>query len=115
MYDDSVYVKAKKEIVKLIENENVREFYVGNYGEFDRGVASIIRKLKCIYNDISLVLVIPYLTKEINKGKEWYCEKYDHITIADVPLDTPVRYRIVKANEYMVDNSDFIISYVVKD
>jgi len=104
--------KLKDIIIELIENEGVYEFWVGNYGYFDSVSAEAVRELKSIYSQISLVLVIPYLTKEINDNKKSYHSNYDYILHADIPDSTPKKYRIIKTNEYMVNNSDFLICYV---
>lgn len=98
--------------VDLIEHHGVTQFWVGHYGSFDGCAAVTIRDLKKDYPYIELDLIIPYLTKEINEYSREYNEKYDHILMADVPENTPHQFYIVKTNEYMVNESDFIICYV---
>ena len=44
IYDTSVKEKLKTEIKRLIETENVREFWVGNYGKFDAYSACAVRE-----------------------------------------------------------------------
>ena len=34
--------------------------------------------------------------------------------VADIPENTPKRFYITKTNEYMVNNSDFLICYIQK-
>ena len=99
-------------IEKLITEENVSNFWVGNYGDFDKLSAKAVRNLKVKYPNIQLNLVIPYLTSDINEYKEFYYRNYDHILMADLPEQTPKKFHILKCNEYMVQNSDFIICYV---
>lgn len=111
-YGDEVKQKIKEIAIELIEEESVVEFWVGNYGGFDRCAASAIGEVKKTYPHIKLVLVLPYLTKAVSDYKEEYYEKYDEIVIADMPEKTPARLRIIKANEYMVDNCDFMICNV---
>lgn len=98
---------------KLIKEQGVKEFWCGNYGAFDKLSACVIRNLKQIYKDITLVLVIPYVINEINDCKEQYYKEYDEILLANIPKSTPKKYHIIKANQYMIDNSDFLISYVL--
>lgn len=112
IYDNSVKEKIKEKLITLIEKEDVKRFRVGNYGDFDSCAASVVRELKQVYSDITLELVIPYVTKEINDYKKLYYENYDHILIADIPTSTPARYKIIKANQYMVDNSAYLVCYV---
>ena len=96
----------------MIKNHNVKEFWVGNYGEFDYMSAKAVREMKTIYKNIELILVIPYLTKTINEYKQVYYSNFDSILIADIPQNTPHRYKILKCNRYIVNNSNFMICYV---
>ena len=112
IYDTSIKEKVKTEIKKLIETENVREFWVGNYGKFDAYSACAVRELKNNYPDIKLELVVPYITKNISQYKEMFYENYDSILISDVPENTPKRFYISKTNEYMINKCDYLICYV---
>ena len=111
-YGDEVKQRIKEIAIKLIKEKGIAEFWVGNYGGFDRCAASAIREAKRTYPHIKLVLVLPYLTKAVSDNKEEYYKKYDEIVIADMPEKTPARLRIMKANEYMVDNCDFLVCNV---
>lgn len=98
-------------IEKLITENGVNEFWMGNYGSFDSISASTVYDLKNKYNDIKLCLVIPYLTKKITDYRELYT-KFDEIIMADIPQNTPKRFYIVKCNEYMINKSDYLIAFV---
>ena len=111
-YTDDVYEKLLNFIENLIINENVSEFWVGNYGSFDALCARAVRALKQKHLLITLNLIIPYVTSSMNKYKQQYQKDYDNILIADISEKTPKRFQILKCNEYMVDNSDFMICYV---
>ncbi len=84
-YTDEHYKSLSEKIENLIINENVTEFRVGNYGAFDRLCAKAVRELKKKYTYINLILVIPYLTSEINNNKEYYENNYDAILVAEIP------------------------------
>ena len=101
--------KLKKHIISLITNENVTEFMLGNYGNFDKVVNKVLFSVKEAYPHIKITLVVPYLTTLL---KEQRNEKYECILIADMPENTPRKYQILKCNEYMVSKSQFIICYV---
>lgn len=109
---DETENRLKELIEKLIVEDKVTEFWVGNYGNFDSLCAGTVRILKDKYPEIELILVIPYLTNDINEYKELYYKNYDTILVADIPEHTPKRFWITKCNEYMVDKSDFIICYI---
>ena len=111
-YDTDTREKIKAIAEDLILNHNVSEFWVGHYGRFDGCCSSVIRELQKTYKDIKLELVIPYITKGINEYRELYYKDYDNILMADIPLNTPQKFQIIKGNEYVVDNSDFIICYI---
>ena len=112
VYGDDMRNKVKETTEMLIKNENVKKFLVGNYGGFDKCCAAAVRELKKTYSDITLDLIIPYVTKNMNDYKDLYYENYDCIVMADIAASTPARYRIVKANRYMVDKSDFLICHI---
>ncbi len=104
---ETIKIKAKELIIEY----GVNEFWVGHYGDFDHYVAKAIRELKQEY-DIELILVIPYLTKEIEEYKEEYYRNFDAVLMADIPEKTPKKLKIIKANQYMVGESDYLICYV---
>ena len=110
---DDLLDDIKVLLKELITKENVREFWVGNYGKFDKLSSRAVMSLKNIYPDIQLNLILPYLTSEINENHEFYYKNYDNIIIADISENTPKKYRIAKCNQYMVTHSNFIICYVI--
>jgi len=97
---------------ELILNYGVNEFWVGSYGSFDGCSGCVIRELKQKYPDVSLELVIPYLKKGLIEYKKLYEGKFDNILIADIPENKPRKFHITSCNEYMVDNSDYVICYI---
>ncbi|MBQ1947136.1 MAG: hypothetical protein II359_00810 [Clostridia bacterium] len=74
---DKIYLCART----LAEEENVTEFWLGNYGQFDRYAKTAIKRLKKERN-IKMIAVIPYVTAEW-KDKD-FAEEYDEIIIADI-------------------------------
>ena len=58
--DERVLPRLELEIDRLIQEENVRYFYVGGYGGFDRIAATAVKRTKQKYPDITLMLVLPY-------------------------------------------------------
>ena len=114
---NNINISTEKEKVKevaenLILQYGVKDFWVGNYGNFDIGCALAIKELQVNYPDIKLSVVIPYLTKSISEYKEVYYKNFDNVLIANIPLSVPKRFHIIKANEYMVENSQFLICFI---
>ena len=81
-------------------------FYLGGYGDFDRLAAAAVKRQKAVYPNITSVLVLAYLNREYDTVA------YDTTTYP--PLEkVPPRYAIVKRNQWMVSESDVVISGVV--
>lgn len=112
IWNSGVNERIRNVAEDLIVNHGIKDFWVGNYGAFDSYAASAIRELKCQYKHIELDLIIPYITNPINEYKELYYKNYDNIIIADIPEGTPKRFHIIKANEYMINNSAYLICYI---
>lgn len=80
-------------------------FYLGGYGAFDSLAAAAVRRQKEAYPHIEIILVLAYLDREVDASR------YDGTTYP--PLEkVPRRYAIVKRNEWMVCESDVVISGV---
>lgn len=94
---------------KYITKRNVREFFVGNYGGFDRIAAKALIAVKSKYPKITLSLLIPYHPAErriiLPKG-------FDNTFYPPGIERVPRRFAIVQANRYMIDHMDCFIAYV---
>lgn len=111
IYNNNLIDTIKLQAELLIAN-GITEFWVSNYGDFDKLSAIAIKQLKNIYPYVKLLLVIPYVTKEIDLFKNEYYKTYDEILIAEIPYNTPYKCKIIKSNQFMVDNCDFMICYI---
>lgn len=89
-------------------------FLVGDYGDFDGLAAAVCLALQKEYPQIEVSLVLPYYRPHIDDYTKQRYSRFDSVVIPPLE-DTPYRYRIVKANQYMVDQSDIIIAYVRYD
>ncbi len=112
LYDSSLTEKIFKKAEYLINECNVKEFWVGYYGNFDSYAAGAIRKLKEKYKDIKLVCVSAYLSTLDGERGQRILHSFDEVIMADIPEKTPKPLRILKTNEYMVNSSDYIICYI---
>ncbi len=94
-------------VEKHITEYGVNTFTVGHYGAFDSMAIGVLQELKKRYPDIVLYLLAPYaLTQKrdvpVNFDGSFYPEGLEKV---------PFRYAIVQANKYMVQNSDYLITY----
>lgn len=107
--DERLLPRLESVIERLITEENVRYFYVGGYGGFDRIAAAAVKKAKQQNPDITLMLVLPYhpADRPIEKPPG-----YDGTYYPEGLEKTPRPFAIVKANQLMVDSCDWLVCYV---
>lgn len=112
LYSNYDSIKAKcLEIVRGLIAKGADSFLIGDYGDFDGLAASVCLTLKRDYPNIEVCLVLPYYRPHIDDYTQQRYNRFD--SIITPPLeDTPYRYRIIKANQYMVDQADIVIAYV---
>lgn len=107
--DERLLPRLEWTIEWLILEENVRIFYVGRYGGFDRIAATAVKKAKLHHPDITLMLVLPYHPAErpidTPNGFDGTYHPYGL-------ENTPRRYAIPRTNRIMVDSCDWLICYV---
>lgn len=93
-------------LIDLIEHAGVGCFYVGNNGGFDRMVIGNLRALQKEYPQIRYTVVLAYMPS----GKE---EQDDFNTVYPEGLEqVPPRYAIDRRNRWMIDWSEYVITYV---
>ena len=102
--------ELKSVIEKLIVTDKVENFYVGNQGQFDSMVYSVLKELKKQYPQIRYTVVLAYMPNARIK------EIYGYDTIYPEGLETvPKRFAISKRNDWMINKSDFAVCYVYKN
>ena len=97
------------QVNRHIEEYGVTEFFVGNYGGFDRMAAKAVITAKKAHPKVTLTMLLPYHPAErpvrLPKG-------FDDSFYPPDMEKVPRRLAIVRANQYMVDHTDFLIAYV---
>ena len=107
--DERLLPRLELTIERLIAEENVRYFYVGGYGGFDRIAAAAVKHAKQKYPDITLLLVLPYHPAERPVDAP---NGFDGTYYPEGLENTPRRYAIVRTNKIMVDICDWLVCYV---
>lgn len=108
---DNLLLTLHTAIEKMVLENDVIDFYVGTNGNFDRMAIQVLREHKKQYLQISYHIVLAYMPStrsenSIYKGIE---------TLYPDGLETvPPRYAIVHRNRWMVEHSQYIISYVTR-
>ena len=110
-----VEAPLREALCDLIEIHGVTCFLTGGMGEFDELFARNIRSLRSVYPQISLCLVVPYLSKSLNEKRELLSSLYDEIILPSELDGANKKAAIPMRNRWMVDHSNFVISAVHRD
>ena len=107
--DERLVPLLTQTIERLITEESVSFFYVGQYGGFDRIAATAVKEVKKKHPGTTLMLVLPYHPVErpievpFGFDGTYYPEGLEKV---------PKRYAITRTNKNMIDTSDWLIAYV---
>lgn len=99
-------------VEKLILEKGVTTFYLGNMGRFDYYAGNAVNKARCTHKEVELVWVIPYMYKSINNKEPWIYNYFDDVIFPPELIDLHYNGAIKKRNQWMIDNSAYLISYV---
>ena len=110
---DSVKERVKEEIRKNAADSEFVTCYLGGYGDFDKLCACACREMKKERRGVEVVYVTPYFSlaeqKKIKEQQE--LGLYDSSIYPPIER-VPPRLAILKRNEWMIANADFVIVYV---
>ena len=99
--------ELRKTIIELLETGNVDVFYIGNSGNFDKLVSSVLSELSSEYSFFCRV-VLAYLPEHEND--------YNFETIYPEGLENvPKRFAISYRNNWMIEQSDIVVTYVKRN
>ncbi len=108
--EETIKSKLKNEIINLIENHDVTTFYSGDKGSFDWLCARTICEIKKDYSSIKSYCILSYMPKEKDEYDNTL-KIFDDTIYPDIEK-IPPKFAIIKRNEWMIKNSDFLIAYV---
>ena len=95
-------------VERHIMDYNVICFTVGRYGNFDRMATCAVRAAKKRHPEVMLSLLLPYhpfdQPIEVPDG-------FDNTFYPPGMETVPKRVAIVRANQHMIQNSDYLITY----
>lgn len=96
----------RKVIVTLIKHKKVKQFYVGNQGQFDSITISLLTELEQEY-DIHFSIVLAYLPHLKTPLLDM-----SHTILPSGLESVPPRYAIDHRNRWMLDQCDYVVTYV---
>ena len=111
LFNDEEKEKLKQILIKEITKNPTCKFYLGGYGDFDSLCLRTLRELKKEFQSIELIFITPYIDKNYSKLE---FAKYHYDDVIFPPLESvPRKFAILKRNEWMVEEADLVIAYVM--
>lgn len=98
--------KVKGQALRLIEKEGVDTFYVGSKGAYENDAYNAALRIKQKNPSIKIVFVASSM-KEVNDGERYF----DSFIYPDQAAIGYKRWCIVHRNNWIIENTDFIIAY----
>lgn len=103
-----LYPSILSSVEEHIAQHGVTEFLVGQYGAFDRMAAKAVIRVKGKYPDVKLILLLAYHPGE---KKAELPDGFDGSLYPEGQETVPRRLAIVRANQYAVKHSGYLIAY----
>ena len=107
--DERIYEKLLAAVDTLISAYGVTDFLVGHYGDFDRMAARAVAEARRAHPGISLTMLLPYYPEDRVISVP---PIFDGTFYPPGMEFCPKRYAIVRANQYAIEHSDYLIAYV---
>ncbi len=104
---NSIKSQLRSVLIDLTTNRGVDMYYVGNQGQFDAIVCSILRELKTEYPQINYAVVLAYMP-----GKQTEHDDYSDTMLPEGIESVLPRYAISWRNNWMLQQSDYVVTYI---
>lgn len=86
-------------------------FYVGNQGNFDRMVRSVLKEVTTAYPEVGYAVVLAYMPSAKATAVP---EDFSDTILPEEIENVPKRYAIPWRNKWMICHSDFVVVYVIR-
>ena len=104
----SVKEQLKTLLEKMITQEGVDTFYLGEQGDFEIIAAEVLNELKPTYPFIQRIEILCF-AEQLNRNSKIQSDAFDYLDELDL---CKRRARTIKRNQWVIDNSDILIFYV---
>ena len=98
--------QIKEQVLLLIKNNDVKTFLVGQKGAYENDAYNSVLQIKQQYNNIKILLVVASMLEVNREGRP-----FDDFIFPDEINFHNKRWCIVYRNNWIIENSDFIIAY----
>ena len=105
----SIRPRLRNTLVDLIENHSVDLFYVGRQGAFDAMVRSVLKELILEYPHIHYAVVLERIPGKRNESDP---RDYSDTMLPEGIENVHPRFAIPWRNKWMLDQSDYVVTYI---
>lgn len=106
--DERLLPELLRCVERLVTEEGVAYFYVGNHGGFDRIAAAAVKKTREKYTGITLMMVLSYHPGEHSVELP---QGFDGLYYPTGLEKVPKRFAVARANKLMVDSCEWLVAY----
>ena len=108
---ETIKPKIRTAVIDLIENHGVTMFYVGNQGNFDRMVRSVLKEVTTAYPGVGYAVVLAYMPPV--KTENLY-ENFSDTMLPEGIEKVPKRFAIPWRNKWMIEHADYVVTHVTR-
>ena len=98
-------VFALKEVIESLIKKGIKSFYVGNNGNYDLLVQSVLSDIKKANIDIDFKIVLSYL------GEKAITDNQDKTIFPEGLENVLRRFAISKRNDWLISNANIVVVY----
>ena len=106
---ETIKPKIRTAVIDLIENHGVTMFYVGNQGNFDRLVRSVLKEVTTAYPGVGYAVVLAYMPSAKKSADD-----FSDTLLPDGIEKVPKRFAISWRNKWMIEHADYVVTYVTR-
>ena len=106
---ETIKPKIRAAVIDLIENHGVTMFYVGNQGNFDRMVRSVLKEVTTVYPGVGYAVVLAYMPSAKKRADD-----FSDTLLPDGIEKVPKRFAILWRNNWMITHCDFVVAYICR-
>lgn len=106
---ETIKPKIRAAVIDLIENHGVTMFYVGNQGNFDRMVRSVLKEVTTAYPGVGYAVVLAYMPSTKKRADD-----SSDTLLPDGIEKVPKRFAISWRNKWMIEHADYVVTYVTR-
>lgn len=106
---ETIKPKIRAAVIDLIENHGVTMFYVGNQGNFDRMVRSVLKEVTTAYPGVGYAVVLAYMPSTKKRADD-----FSDTLLPDGIEKVPKRFAISWRNKWMIEHADYVVTYVTR-